>query len=96
MCEVQETAGNIFLICACSGSRIRGAEESFKRPVRYLTNSRELLRFVKASVAEQMSWDMSTKKALFEKALVGEDFSWEEPILDESRDARHGSRTAYP
>ena len=32
-------------ICACSGSRIRGAA-AFKRPVTYLTNSRELLRFV--------------------------------------------------
>ena len=39
----------------------------------------------KASVAEQMSWDISAKeKALFEKALNGEDSSWEEPMLDES------------
>ena len=39
----------------------------------------------KASVAEQMSWDISTKeKALFEKVLDGEDLSWEEPMLDES------------
>ena len=39
----------------------------------------------KASVAEQMSCDITTKeKALFEKALDGEDLSWEEPMLDES------------
>ena len=39
----------------------------------------------KASVAEQMSWDISTKeKALFEKAFDGEVLSWEEPTLDES------------
>ena len=32
-----------------------------------------------------MSWDITTKeKALFEKALDGEDLSWEEPMLDES------------
>ena len=32
-----------------------------------------------------MSWDISTKeKALFEKALDGEDLSWEEPMLDKS------------
>ena len=38
-----------------------------------------------ASVAEQMSWDITTtEKALFEKALGGEDLSWEEPMLDES------------
>ena len=39
----------------------------------------------KASVAEQMSWDITTKdKALFEKALDGENLSWEEPMLDDS------------
>ena len=36
----------------------------------------------KASVAEQMSWDITTKvKALFEKALDGKDLSWEDFIL---------------
>ena len=36
-------------------------------------------------MAEQMSWDISTKeKALFGKALDGEDLSSEEPMLDES------------
>ena len=40
----------------------------------------------KASVAEQMSWDITTKeKALFETALDKENLSWEEPLLDESR-----------
>ena len=39
----------------------------------------------KASVAEQMSWDIVMKeKALFEKALDGENLSCEEPVLDES------------
>ena len=39
----------------------------------------------KVSVAEQMSWDMTTKeKALFESALDKENLSWEEPLLDES------------
>ena len=39
----------------------------------------------KVSVAEQMSWDMTTKeKALFESALDKENFSSEEPLLDES------------
>ena len=34
---------------------------------------------------EQTSWDISTKeKALLEKALDGEDLSWEENMLDES------------
>ena len=38
-----------------------------------------------ASVAEQMSWDITTKeKALFETALDEENLSWEEPLLDES------------
>ena len=42
----------------------------------------------KASVAEQMSWDISTKeKAFFQKALDGDDLSWEEPMLDESGDS---------
>ena len=37
-------------------------------------------------MAEQMSWDTSTKeKALCERALDGEDLSWEEHVLDESR-----------
>ena len=41
--------------------------------------------FRKASVAEQMSWDITTKeKALFEKVLDGEDLSWEEPMHDDS------------
>ena len=32
-----------------------------------------------------MSWDITTKdKAWFEKALDGENLSWEEPMLDES------------
>ena len=36
-----------------------------------------------ASVAEQMSWDISTKeKALFEKALDGKEISWEETMPD--------------
>ena len=36
-------------------------------------------------MAEQMSWDISTKeKALFEQALDGEDLPWEELMLDES------------
>ena len=40
---------------------------------------------LKASVAEQMSWDITTKeKALFETALDKENRSWEEPLLDES------------
>ena len=44
----------------------------------------------KASVAEQVSWNITTKeKALFEKALDGEDFPWEEPMLDESRGSLH-------
>ena len=39
----------------------------------------------KASVAELMSWDITTKdKALFETALDKENLSWEEPLLDES------------
>ena len=39
----------------------------------------------KVSVAEQMSWDMTTKeKALFESALDKENLSWEELLLDES------------
>ena len=34
-----------------------------------------------------MSWDITTKeKALFEKALDGENLSWEEPLLDDSGD----------
>ena len=41
--------------------------------------------FRKASVAEQMSWVITTnEKALFEKALDGENLSWEELMLDES------------
>ena len=39
----------------------------------------------KASVAEQMSWDISTKeKALFEKALDVKDLACEESMLDKS------------
>ena len=39
----------------------------------------------KASVAEQMSWDITTKeKALFETALGKENLSWEGPLFDES------------
>ena len=39
----------------------------------------------KASVAEQMSWDITTReKGLFEKAADAENLSWEEPVLDES------------
>ena len=39
----------------------------------------------KTGVAEQMSWDITTKeKVWFEKTLDGEDHSWEEPMLDES------------
>ena len=39
----------------------------------------------KVSVAEQMSWDMTTKeKTLFESALEKENLSWEELLLDES------------
>ena len=42
----------------------------------------------KASVAEQMNWDISTKeKALFEMALDKENLSWEE-LLDESGEFR--------
>ena len=38
----------------------------------------------KASVAEQKSWDITTKeKALFEMTL-DEEREWEEPLLDES------------
>ena len=41
----------------------------------------------KASVAEQMSWDITTKeKALIESALDKENFSWEERLLDDSGD----------
>ena len=39
----------------------------------------------KASVAEQMSWDITTKeKSLFESALDEENLSWEEPTFDDS------------
>ena len=39
----------------------------------------------KASVAEQMSWDITTKeKTLFENALDEENLLWEEPVLDKS------------
>ena len=39
----------------------------------------------KASVAEQMSWDITTKEnALFEVTLDKENLSWEEPLLDNS------------
>ena len=39
----------------------------------------------KASVAEQMSWSITTKeKALFEVALNKENLSWEKSLLDES------------
>ena len=39
----------------------------------------------KASVAEQMSWDITTKeKPMFETALDKENHSWEETLLDES------------
>ena len=39
----------------------------------------------KASVGEQMSWDITTKeKALFETAIDEENRSWEEPLLDDS------------
>ena len=38
---------------------------------------------LKASVAEQMSWDIATKEnALFEYALDGANLSWEEPVLE--------------
>ena len=38
-------------------------------------------------MAEQMSWDISTKeKALFGSALDKENLSWEEPLLDDSGD----------
>ena len=42
----------------------------------------------KASVAEQMSLDITTKKrkALFESALDKKNLSWEEPLLDDSGD----------
>ena len=38
-------------------------------------------------MAEQMSWDITTKqKTLFESALDEESLSWEEPLLDDSGD----------
>ena len=38
----------------------------------------------KANVAEQMSWDITTKeKRLFDNALEEEHFSWKHPVLDE-------------
>ena len=41
--------------------------------------------FQKASVAEQMSWDITTKKkSFFENALDEENLSWEAPLLEES------------
>ena len=50
----------------------------------------------KASVAEQKSWDITTKeKALFETALDEENLLWEEPLLDESSEfTRHDGETA--
>ena len=52
----------------------------------------EFLR--KASVAEQMSWDITTKeRALFETALDKENLSWEEePLLDVRRQTRWRDR----
>ena len=44
-------------------------------------------RLRKASVAEQMNVDITTKeKALLESALDAENLSWEEPLLDDSDD----------
>ena len=41
--------------------------------------------FRKGSVAEQMSWDITTKEeAMLETALDKENLSWEAPFLDES------------
>ena len=38
----------------------------------------------KANVAEQMSWDITTKeKTLFDNALEEEHLSWKQPMLDE-------------
>ena len=37
----------------------------------------------KASVAEQMSWDITTKeKSLFENALDEENLSWEDALIE--------------
>ena len=50
--------------------------------------------FRKASVAEQMSWDITTKqKTLFESALDEESPSWEEPLLDDSGDCPDAEMT---
>ena len=54
----------------------------------------------KASVDEQMSWDITTKeKTLFEHALDEENLSWEEPLLDgsgEFHDAEEPDIAAEP
>ena len=47
-----------------------------------------------ARVAEQMSWDITTKeKALFDTTLDKENLLWEEPLLDDARDF-HESETS--
>ena len=45
-----------------------------------------------ARVAEQMSWDITKEKALFEMALETENLSWKERLLDESGEI-HESET---